>query len=75
MADGHFMFEPNNEGIANGTLLIEEVKLDDRDNYMCYASNDLGNHNGTTLIRVIGNLTNLMPIVLHIILNSLFPYR
>nr|SVE77814.1 EOG090X0BNZ [Daphnia lumholtzi] len=53
IADGHFMFEPNNEGIANGTLLIEEVKLDDRDNYMCFASNDLGNHNGTTLIRVI----------------------
>nr|SVE79699.1 EOG090X0BNZ [Daphnia magna]SVE80329.1 EOG090X0BNZ [Daphnia magna] len=53
IADGHFMFEPNNEGIANGTLLIEEVKLEDRDNYMCFASNDLGNHNGTTLIRVI----------------------
>nr|SVE75334.1 EOG090X0BNZ [Daphnia dolichocephala] len=51
-------FEPNNEGIANGTLLIEEVKIEDRDNYMCLASNDLGSHNGTTLIRVIGSLPN-----------------
>lgn len=61
IADGHFMFEPNNEGIANGTLLIEEVKLEDRDNYMCFASNDLGNHNGTTLIRVIDKYAALWP--------------
>jgi hypothetical protein len=49
------MFEPNNEEIVNGTLIIKEVKVEDRDNYMCYAFNDLGNHNGTTLIRVIGS--------------------
>jgi hypothetical protein len=54
-ADGHFMFEPNNEEIVNGTLVIKEIKIEDRDNYMCRASNDLGNHNGTTLIRVIGS--------------------
>jgi hypothetical protein len=54
IADGHFMFEPNNEDIVNGTLLIKEVKIEDRDNYMCYAFNELGSHNGTTLIRVIG---------------------
>nr|SVE74391.1 EOG090X0BNZ [Daphnia barbata] len=65
IADGHFKFEPNNEGIANGTLLIEEVKIEDRDNYMCLASNELGSHNGTTLIRVIGSLPNY-PTVLSI---------
>jgi Immunoglobulin I-set domain len=55
VADGHFMFEPNNEEIVNGTLVIKEVKVEDRNNYMCYASNELGSHNGTTLIRVIGS--------------------
>lgn len=61
IADGHFMFEPNNEDIVNGTLLIKEVKIEDRDNYMCYAFNELGSHNGTTLIRVIDKYAALWP--------------
>ena len=56
IADGHFMLEDNNEGITNGTLIIMDIKIEDRDNYMCYAINELGSHNSTTLIRVIGNM-------------------
>lgn len=56
IADGHFMLEENADGITNGTLVIVDVKIEDRDNYMCYAMNDLGSHNSTTLIRVIGNV-------------------
>lgn len=54
--DNRVMFEDNEEGITNGTLVITEVKMEDRANYMCFAFNDLGDHNSTTLIRVIGNV-------------------
>lgn len=54
--DGHFSLEDNAEGINGGTLVILEVKMDDRDKYSCVATNELGSHNSTTLIRVIGNV-------------------
>lgn len=52
--DGRFILEENNEGIMNGTLVILEAKMEDRSNYACVATNELGSHNSTTLIRVIG---------------------
>lgn len=61
IADGHFMLEENADGITNGTLVIVDVKIEDRDNYMCYAMNDLGSHNSTTLIRVIDKYAALWP--------------
>ena len=48
------MFENNNEGIEGATMVITEVKMEDRDDYMCFASNELGTANSTILIRVIG---------------------
>lgn len=53
-----FMFESNADGIEGATLVITEVKMEDRDDYMCFASNELGSSNSTILIRVIG-----MPVV------------
>jgi hypothetical protein len=53
-ANDRFMFESNSEGIADATMVITEVKMEDRDDYMCFASNDLGTANSTILIRVIG---------------------
>lgn len=60
-SDDRIMFEDNEEGITNGTLVITEVKMEDRDNYMCFAFNDLGDHNSTTLIRVIDKYAALWP--------------
>jgi len=53
-ANDRFMFENNNEGIEGATMVITEVKMEDRDDYMCFASNELGAANSTILIRVIG---------------------
>lgn len=56
-----FMFESNADGIEGATLVITEVKMEDRDDYMCFASNELGSSNSTILIRVIDKYAALWP--------------
>jgi len=60
-ANDRFMFENNNEGIEGATMVITEVKMEDRDDYMCFASNELGTANSTILIRVIDKYAALWP--------------
>lgn len=61
--DGHFSLEDNKEGVSNGTLVIKDVKMEDRSNYGCFATNDLGSHNRTTLVRVIDKYAALWPFI------------
>jgi len=56
-----FMFESNADGIEGATMVITEVKMEDRDDYMCFASNELGSSNSTILIRVIDKYAALWP--------------
>lgn len=56
-----FLFEANEDKIENATLVILDIKMEDRDNYMCFAENAYGTHNSTTLIRVIDKYAALWP--------------
>ena len=53
--DGHIVLEEAN-GYPDSKLIINDVKMEDRAEYMCYAENSLGNSNSTVLVRVIGML-------------------
>jgi len=58
--DSRISFEPHN-GIDNATLLIKNLNFEDRAEYMCVATNDLGSHNNTILVRVKDKLAALWP--------------
>lgn len=58
--DSRITFEEN-KGIENATLLIKDLKFEDRAEYMCVATNDLGSHNNTILVRVKDKLAALWP--------------
>lgn len=60
--DGHFDLDESN-GYADSILIINDAKMEDRAEYMCYAWNELGSSNSTVLIRVIGNILVSMSII------------
>lgn len=58
--DGHFDLDESN-GYADSILIINDAKMEDRAEYMCYAWNELGSSNSTVLIRVIDKYAALWP--------------
>ena len=49
----HIVLEKANE-YPDSMLTINDVKMEDRAEYMCYAKNNLGSSNSTVLVRVKG---------------------
>jgi hypothetical protein len=54
-------FKENAQGIPDSVLFIDEIKPDDRDDYMCFAENSHGSANSTTLVRVVDKYAALWP--------------
>lgn len=61
--DGKRIKFVNTTAMINGLLIIENLELDDYNNYMCTATNEFGSYNSTTLVRVKSKFRGLWPIM------------
>jgi len=60
-SDPRVSLTPNKQGVENGTLRLEDLTYDDRAEYTCVATNEIGTHNSTILVRVKDKLAALWP--------------
>lgn len=60
-SDERLTLSENADGLANGTLRLEDLQFEDRAEYTCVATNEYGTSNSTILVRVKDKLAALWP--------------